>query len=108
LKKIPTSEILRIKEKSFEEAWKYGGELLDDGSTYDLRRIEQPPLGARRTRLNDLIEKMRQRLLELGFDEVINETIFPEADIMKQWGPTGLPYSTDATISLLCLGPTSV
>jgi O-phosphoseryl-tRNA synthetase len=89
LKKIPTSEILRIKEKSFEEAWKYGGELLNDGSIYDLRRIEQtPPQGAPHV-LNDLIEKMRQRLLELGFDEVINETIFPEADVMKQWGPTG-------------------
>jgi O-phosphoseryl-tRNA synthetase len=89
LKKIPTSEILRIKEKSFEEAWKYGGELLNDGSIYDLRRIERAPSRGAPHVLNELIEKMRQRLLELGFDEVINETIFPEADIMKQWGPTG-------------------
>jgi O-phosphoseryl-tRNA synthetase len=89
LKKIPTSEILRIKEKSFEQAWKRGGELLNDGSVYDLHRIAQAPSRGAPHVLNDLIEKMRQRLLELGFDEVINETIFPEADIMKQWGPTG-------------------
>jgi len=57
--KDSNERILRIKEKSFEEAWKYGGELLNDGSIYDLRRIEQTPLRARRTYLNDLIEKMR-------------------------------------------------
>jgi len=90
LKKIPTHDILRIKEKSFEEAWKYGGELLNDGSVYDRRRLARPPSRGVPHVLNDLIEKMRQRLLELGFDEVINETIFPESDIMKQWGPTGL------------------
>ena len=100
MKKIPTSEILRIKEKSFEEAWKYGGELLNDGSIYDLRRIEQTPSrGAPHVPANDLIEKMRQRLLELGFDEVINETIFPEADVMKQWGLDRFCYTRQMLLS---------
>jgi O-phosphoseryl-tRNA synthetase len=89
LKKIPTSELLQIKEKSFEEAWKYGGELLKDQSTYDLRRVSEVATPGKPHVLNDLIERMRQRLLALGFDEVINETIFPQEDIMKQWGPTG-------------------
>jgi O-phosphoseryl-tRNA synthetase len=89
LKKIPINEILRIKQKSFEAAWKYGGELLDDRSTYDLRRIADAASPGKPHPLNDLIEKMRQRLLFLGFDEVINETIFPQEDVLKQWGPTG-------------------
>ena len=88
LKKIPINELLRIKEKSFEEAWKYGGQLLDDGSAYDLRRVTQPASPGTLHPLNNLIEKMRQRLLQLGFDEIINETIFPQEDVMKQWGPT--------------------
>ena len=89
MKKIPVNELLRIKEKSFEEAWKYGGELLNDGSSYDLHRVTQAASPGKPHPLNDLIEKMRQRLLQLGFDEIINETIFPQEDIMKQWGPTG-------------------
>jgi O-phosphoseryl-tRNA synthetase len=89
LKKIPVNELLRIKEKSFEEAWKYGGELLDDRSAYDLSRVTQAASLGKPHPLNDLLERMRQRLLQLGFDEIINETIFPHEDIMKQWGPTG-------------------
>ena len=89
LKKIPIAEILRIEERSFEEAWKYGGQLLGDGVTYDLHRITPVHSTGRPHVLNDLIEKMRQRFLALGFDEIINETIFPAEDIMKQWGPAG-------------------
>ncbi len=89
MKKIPKDEILRLKEKSFEEAWRYGGELFNDGSTYNLDRVAPVAQAGKPHQLNDLIERMRQRLLELGFDEIINETIFPQEDIMKQWGPTG-------------------
>lgn len=89
MKKIPKDEILGLKEKSFEEAWKYGGELFNDNSTYNLRRVAQAAQPGKPHRLNDLIERMRQQMLQLGFDEVINETIFPQEDIMKQWGPTG-------------------
>jgi O-phosphoseryl-tRNA synthetase len=89
LKKIPKDEILRLKEKSFEEAWRYGGELFNDGSTYNPGRVTPVAQPGKPHQLNDLIERMRQRLLQLGFDEVINETIFPQEDIMKQWGPTG-------------------
>ncbi len=89
MKRIPIDEILKIKEKSFEEAWKYGGSLFDDKSQYDLRRLASGPSRGRPHVLNDLIERMRQRLFELGFDEILNETIFPAEDVMKQWGPTG-------------------
>lgn len=89
LKRVPIDEILKIKERSFEEAWKYGGTLFDNGSPYDLRRLIYAPSRGRPHVLNDLIERMRQRLFELGFDEILNETIFPAEDVMKQWGPTG-------------------
>jgi O-phosphoseryl-tRNA(Cys) synthetase len=89
LKKIPIDEILEIKQKSFEAAWKYGGELLNDRSIYDLHRIADVASPGQPHALNELIERMRQRLLQLGFDEIINETIFPQEDVLKQWGPTG-------------------
>ncbi len=89
VKRVPIDEILKIKEKSFEEAWKYGGSLFDDGSLYDLQRLASARSKGTPHLLNDLIEKMRQRLFELGFDEILNETIFPAEDVMKQWGPTG-------------------
>ncbi len=88
LKKIPIDKILRIKQKSFEAAWKYGGELLNDGSTYDQQQVAGPASPGKPHPLNELIERMRQRLLQLGFDEIINETIFPQEDVLKQWGPT--------------------
>ncbi|MGZ4937493.1 MAG: O-phosphoserine--tRNA ligase [Halobacteriota archaeon] len=89
LKRIPIEEILKMKERSFEEAWKYGGALFNNGSQYDLRRLASAPSRGSPHVLNDLIEKMRQRLFELGFNEIVNETIFPAEDVMKQWGPTG-------------------
>ncbi len=89
MKKVPIDEILKIKETSFEEAWKHGGALFDDGSQYNLRRLTSGVSKGTPHVLNDLIEKMRQRLFELGFNEIINETIFPAEDVMKQWGPTG-------------------
>jgi O-phosphoseryl-tRNA synthetase len=89
LKKVPIDEILRIKQKSFEAAWKYGGELLNDRSVYDLHRVADIALPGKPHALNELIERMRQRLLQLGFDEIVNETIFPQEDVLKQWGPTG-------------------
>ncbi len=89
LKRVPIDEILKIKERSFEEAWKYGGSLLDDGSRYDVQRLASAQSRGQPHVLNDLIEAMRQRLFELGFDEILNETIFPAEDVMKQWGPTG-------------------
>jgi O-phosphoseryl-tRNA synthetase len=88
LKKIPIDEILHIKQKSFEAAWKFGGELLDDRRVYDLQKVAKAPSPGKPHPLNELIERMRQRLLQLGFDEVINETIFPQEDVLKQWGPT--------------------
>ncbi|MGZ7194049.1 MAG: O-phosphoserine--tRNA ligase [Halobacteriota archaeon] len=88
MKKIPIDKILRVKQKSFEAAWKYGGELLNDRSTYDLQHIAGAASPGKPHPLNELIERMRQRLLQLGFDEIINETIFPQEDVLKQWGPT--------------------
>ncbi|MDD1725638.1 MAG: O-phosphoserine--tRNA ligase [Euryarchaeota archaeon] len=88
MKKIPIDEIFRVKQKSFEAAWKYGGELLNDKSTYDLQQVTAAASPGKPHPLNELIERMRQRLLHLGFDEVINETIFPQEDVLKQWGPT--------------------
>ncbi|MDD1721301.1 MAG: O-phosphoserine--tRNA ligase [Euryarchaeota archaeon] len=89
MKRVPIDKIVKIRERSFEEAWKYGGTLFDDGSQYNLRRLASAASKGRPHVLNDLIERMRQRLFELGFDEIINETIFPAEDVMKQWGPTG-------------------
>ena len=90
MKRIPIDELLKIKEQQdFESAWKYGGELLNDGSVYNMSRVIPKGMRGTRHKVNDLIEKLRERLFEMGFDEVINETIFPAEDVMKQWGPTG-------------------
>jgi O-phosphoseryl-tRNA synthetase len=90
LKRVPIDELLKIKEQQdFERAWKYGGELLNDSSTYNMSRIIPTGMRGKSHKVNDLIENLRQRLLEMGFDEVINEAIFPAEDVMKQWGPTG-------------------
>ena len=90
MKRIPIDELLKIKEqKDFESAWKYGGELLNDGSAYNMSRVLPKGVRGKSHKVNDLIGRLRERLFEMGFDEVINETIFPAEDVMKQWGPTG-------------------
>ncbi len=68
-------------KNNFTDAWMATAKLIPTGTEISLTRKGKPHL------VRELIQKSRQILLNLGFDEVENLTILPDSDVVKQYGP---------------------
>ena len=68
-------------KSNFTEAWAATTKLIPTHTEISLQRKGKPHL------VRELIQKSRQILLDLGFDEVENLTILPDSDVVKQYGP---------------------
>jgi O-phosphoseryl-tRNA synthetase len=76
-----TGEIKSKAKSSFTEAWIATAKLIPTGTEVSLAKKGKPHL------VRELIQKSRQILLNLGFDEVENLTLLPDSDVVKQYGP---------------------
>lgn len=76
-----TGEIKSRAKGSFADAWLDTAKLIPTGTAISLAGQGKPHP------LRELIQRSRQILLGLGFDEVENPTILPDADVVKQYGP---------------------
>jgi len=76
-----TGEIKSKAKSNFTGAWIATAKLNPTGTEISLTRKGKPHL------VRELIQKSRQILLNLGFDEVENLTLLPDSDIAKQYGP---------------------
>ena len=76
-----TGEIKSKAKSNFTDAWIATAKLIPTGTEISLTRKGNPHL------VRELIQKSRQILLNLGFDEVENLTMLPDSDVVKQYGP---------------------
>jgi O-phosphoseryl-tRNA synthetase len=76
-----TGEIKARAKDNFTDAWIATAKLIPTGTEVSLAKKGKPHL------VRDLIQKSRQILLNLGFDEVENLTLLPDSDVVKQYGP---------------------
>jgi len=76
-----TGEIKSNAKSNFTDAWIATAKLIPTGTEISLARKGKPHL------VRELIQKSRQILLNLGFDEVENLTTLPDSDVVKQYGP---------------------
>lgn len=76
-----TGEIKSKAKSNFTDAWVATAKLIPTGTEISLTRKGKPHL------VRELIQKSRQILLNLGFDEVENLTMLPDSDVVKQYGP---------------------
>jgi O-phosphoseryl-tRNA synthetase len=76
-----TGEIKARARSSFADAWITTAKLIPTGTGIALPKEGRPHL------VRELIQKSRQILLNLGFDEVENLTLLPDSDLAKQYGP---------------------
>ena len=76
-----TGEIKSKAKSNFTDAWIATAKLIPTGTEISLTRKGKPHL------VRELIQKSRQILLNLGFDEVENLTLLPDSDVVKQYGP---------------------
>jgi O-phosphoseryl-tRNA synthetase len=76
-----TGEIKSKAKSNFTDAWIDTAKLIPTGTKISLPKQGRPHL------VRELIQKSRQILLNLGFDEVENLTILPDSDVVKQYGP---------------------
>ncbi len=83
--KINWYQLQREAKKDFFATWIKSRKLIEC-EEYDLSRVKSTPPGKPHVVCN-LIEWMRKRFLDLGFNEVINPVFITETDIIKQWGP---------------------
>ena len=74
-------EIKSQAKRNFTEAWMSTAKLLPTGTKVSLQGKGKPHI------LRELIQRSREILLNLGFDEVENLTILPDSDVSKQYGP---------------------
>jgi O-phosphoseryl-tRNA synthetase len=68
-------------KSNFTDAWIATAKLIPTGTEISLPEKGNPHL------VRELIQKSRQILLNLGFDEVENLTLLPDSDVVKQYGP---------------------
>ncbi len=76
-----TGEIKSKAKSNFTDAWIATAKLIPTGTEISLAKKGKPHL------VRELIQKSRQILLDLGFDEVENLTVLPDSDVVKQYGP---------------------
>ena len=76
-----TGKIKSKAKSNFTDAWTATAKLIPTGTEISLARKGKPHL------VRELIQKSRQILLDLGFDEVENLTMLPDSDVVKQYGP---------------------
>ena len=76
-----TGEIKSKAKSNFTDAWIATAKLIPTGTEISLKGKGKPHL------VRELIQKSRQILLNLGFDEVENLTMLPDSDVVKQYGP---------------------
>ncbi len=76
-----TGEIKSAAKNNFTDAWIATAKLIPAGTKISLTKKGKPHL------VRELIQKSRQILLNLGFDEVENLTLLPDSDVVKQYGP---------------------
>jgi O-phosphoseryl-tRNA synthetase len=76
-----TGEIRSRAKSDFTGSWLEAAKLIPRGTTISLAGQGKPHP------LRELIQRSRQILLGLAFDEIENLTILPEADVVKQYGP---------------------
>jgi len=75
-------EGIKAQAKSdFADAWIATAKLIPTGTEISLAKKGKPHL------VRELVQKSRQILLNLGFDEVENLTLLPDRDVAKQYGP---------------------
>ncbi|MBE9514126.1 MAG: O-phosphoserine--tRNA ligase [Chloroflexi bacterium] len=75
------SEIRDRAKRNFAETWISTAELLPTNTRVSLKEKGKPHV------LRELIQKSREILLNVGFDEAENLTILPDSDVSKQYGP---------------------
>jgi O-phosphoseryl-tRNA synthetase len=68
-------------KSNFTDAWIATAKLIPTGTEISLAKNGKPHL------VRELIQRSRQILLNLGFDEVENLTLLPDGDVVKQYGP---------------------
>jgi O-phosphoseryl-tRNA synthetase len=76
-----TGEIKSKAKSNFTDAWIVTAKLIPTGTKISFTRKGNPHL------VRELIQKSRQILLNLGFDEVENLTLLPASDVVKEYGP---------------------
>jgi O-phosphoseryl-tRNA synthetase len=76
-----TGEIKSKAKDNFTNAWIATASLVPTGTQISLPNKGKPHL------VRELIQKSREILLNLGFDEVENLTLLPDSDVVKQYGP---------------------
>jgi O-phosphoseryl-tRNA synthetase len=74
-------EIKSKAKSNFTDAWIATAKLIPTGTEISLPKKGKPHL------VRELVQKSRQILLNLGFDEVENLTLLPDSDVVKQYGP---------------------
>jgi O-phosphoseryl-tRNA synthetase len=75
------NEIKAQAKKNFSDVWISTARLIPQGTEISLKNKGKPHP------VPELIQKSREILLNLGFDEVENFTILPDSDVVKQYGP---------------------
>jgi len=75
------SEIKSKAKSNFTQAWVATANLVPTDTEISLVGKGKPHL------VRELIQKSREILLNLGFDEVENLTILSDSDVVKQYGP---------------------
>lgn len=79
--KFDTKKIKAEAKKNFEKAWLETASLLPDGERDYTKET------GRAHPLHELIQEVREILLNLGFDEVENSVFVPEEEVYWQYGP---------------------
>jgi O-phosphoseryl-tRNA(Cys) synthetase len=92
-----TGEIKSKARENFTDAWIATAKLIPTGTEISLLNKGKPHL------VRELIQKSREILLNLGFDEVENLTVLPDSDVAKQYGQKLELFSTGPSIWRNCL-----
>lgn len=80
--KLKPDEIWKMVEKEgFNEAWVKSAKLLPKRGEWRKRGRGKPHA------LFDLVQKLREAFLRLGFDELLNPVIADDAEVYRQYGP---------------------
>ena len=75
------NEIKTQAKANFADAWISTAKLIPQGTKITLKERGKPHP------VRDIIQKSREVLLKLGFDEIENLTILSDSDVVKQYGP---------------------